>query len=60
MVNFLPGTDIQSIYKGIKFFIENPLELNRSGILQQKWVDKHDWKRMSIKLQDIIKKTAER
>ena len=60
MVNFLPGTDIQSIYKGIKFFIENPLELNRSGILQQKWVDEHDWKRMSIKLQNIIKKTAER
>ncbi len=60
IVNFLPGTDILSIYKGIKFFIENPLELNKSRILQQKWVDEHDWKKMSIKLQDIIKKTAER
>ena len=59
IVNFLPGTDIESIYKGIKFFIDHPLELTKSKALQQKWVDEHDWKKLSIKLQNIIKKVAE-
>ena len=59
MVSFLPGTNIESIYKGISFFIEHPKELAKSKTLQQKWVDEHDWKKLSIKLQNIIKKIAE-
>jgi glycosyltransferase involved in cell wall biosynthesis len=56
IVNFLPGTDIESIYKGIKFFIDYPDELKKSKIAQQKWVDEHDWKKLSIELQNIIKR----
>ncbi len=53
IASFLTGTDINSIYAGIKFFIEKPDELYRSKILQQKWVEEHAWEKLSKKLQEI-------
>jgi glycosyltransferase involved in cell wall biosynthesis len=54
-VHFLPGTDPNSIARGIVNLFNTPEIFNSKREIQQQWLKEHSWQRISDKLAGMIK-----
>ncbi len=55
IVYFSKDNSINEIAKSLELLINDTILLNSKNEIQQKWIDEHDWTKLSIRLHNILR-----